>query len=100
MTTADLPTEEAASTLDADELRAWLRLAHAKELRPLALRTLLGTFGGPREVLSEFLRRSRKPPTPAQPKPCSRHPRTSKAFRSTTILKRLWRGHPNRATTS
>ncbi len=53
MTTADLPTEEAASTLDADELRAWLRLAHAKELRPLALRTLLGTFGGPREVLSE-----------------------------------------------
>ncbi|MDR5791758.1 DNA-processing protein DprA [Caballeronia sp. LZ008] len=53
MTTADLPTEEAASTLDADELRAWLRLAHAKGLRPLALRTLLGTFGGPREVLSE-----------------------------------------------
>ncbi|SAK45079.1 DNA protecting protein DprA [Caballeronia temeraria] len=53
MTTADLPTEEAASTLDPDELRAWLRLAHAKGLRPLALRTLLGAFGGPREVLSE-----------------------------------------------
>jgi len=53
MTTAALPTEEAASTLDAEELRAWLRLAHAKGLRPLALRTLLGAFGGPREVLSE-----------------------------------------------
>ncbi|MFM0323870.1 DNA-processing protein DprA [Caballeronia glebae] len=53
MTTADLPTEEAASTLDFDELRAWLRLAHAKGLRPLALRTLLGAFGGPLEVLSE-----------------------------------------------
>jgi DNA processing protein len=53
MTTADLPTGEAAPTLDADELRAWLRLAHAKGLRPLALRTLLGAFGGPLEVLSE-----------------------------------------------
>lgn len=53
MTTADLPTVEAAPTLDADELRAWLRLAHAKGLRPLALRTLLGAFGGPLEVLSE-----------------------------------------------
>ncbi|WP_321794098.1 DNA-processing protein DprA [Caballeronia sp. J97] len=53
MTTADLPTEEAASTHDAEELRAWLRLAHAKGLRPLALRTLLGAFGGPLEVLSE-----------------------------------------------
>ncbi|SAK51860.1 DNA protecting protein DprA [Caballeronia pedi] len=53
MTTAALPTEEAASILDAEELRAWLRLAHAKGLRPLALRTLLGAFGGPREVLSE-----------------------------------------------
>ncbi|WP_106857105.1 DNA-processing protein DprA [Caballeronia novacaledonica] len=53
MTTADLPTGEAAPTLDADELRAWLRLAHAKGLRPLALRALLAAFGGPREVLSE-----------------------------------------------
>jgi DNA processing protein len=53
MTTVDLPTEEPASTSDADELRAWLRLAHAKGLKPLALRTLLGAFGGPREVLSE-----------------------------------------------
>ncbi|SAK41108.1 DNA protecting protein DprA [Caballeronia fortuita] len=53
MTTADLPTEETASIFDADELRAWLRLAHAKGLRPLALRTLLGAFGGPLEVLSE-----------------------------------------------
>ncbi|WP_250476130.1 DNA-processing protein DprA [Caballeronia sp. INML1] len=53
MTTADLPTGDTAPILDADELRAWLRLAHAKGLRPLALRTLLGAFGGPREVLSE-----------------------------------------------
>ncbi|WP_062601485.1 DNA-processing protein DprA [Caballeronia calidae] len=53
MTTAALPTGEAASTLDAEELRAWLRLAHAKDLRPLALRALLGAFGGPLEVLSE-----------------------------------------------
>ncbi|GJH07669.1 DNA-protecting protein DprA [Caballeronia novacaledonica] len=53
MTTADLPTGEAAPTLDAEELRAWLRLAHAKGLRPLAMRTLLGAFGGPLEVLSE-----------------------------------------------
>ncbi|KXV15767.1 DNA processing protein DprA [Caballeronia megalochromosomata] len=53
MTTADLPTVEAAPTLDAEELRAWLRLAHAKGLRPLALRALLGAFGGPLEVLSE-----------------------------------------------
>ncbi|SAK85884.1 DNA-processing protein DprA [Caballeronia ptereochthonis] len=53
MTTAAPPTEEAASTLDAEELRAWLQLAHARGLRPLALRTLLGAFGGPREVMSE-----------------------------------------------
>ena len=53
MTTAALPTEEATSTPDAEELRAWLRLAHAKRLRPQALRTLLAAFGGPCEVLSE-----------------------------------------------
>lgn len=58
MTTATLPTESAlpatgACARDADELRAWLRLAHAKGLRPLALRTLLATFGGPLEVLAE-----------------------------------------------
>jgi len=53
MTTADLPTGDTAPILDADELRAWLRLAHAKGLRPLALRMLFGAFGGPREVLSE-----------------------------------------------
>ncbi|WP_250452775.1 DNA-processing protein DprA [Caballeronia sp. ATUFL_M2_KS44] len=60
MTTATLPTDTAASEAlappfdaHADELRAWLRLAHAKGLRPLALRTLLGAFGGPLEVLSE-----------------------------------------------
>ncbi|SAK41533.1 DNA protecting protein DprA [Caballeronia hypogeia] len=53
MTTAALPTDPPVPTHDADELRAWLRLAHAKGLRPIALRTLLGAFGGPLEVLSE-----------------------------------------------
>lgn len=64
MTTATLPTDTAApealappsgarADAHAEELRAWLRLAHAKGLRPLALRTLLGAFGGPLEVLSE-----------------------------------------------
>lgn len=53
MTTADMPTGKTASTPDAHELRAWLRLAHAKGLKPLALRALLGAFGGPLEVLSE-----------------------------------------------
>ena len=60
MTTATLPTDTAApetaappSDAEGEELRAWLRLAHARGLRPLALRTLLGAFGGPLEVLSE-----------------------------------------------
>ncbi|WP_045450153.1 DNA-processing protein DprA [Caballeronia cordobensis] len=53
MTTADMPTGKTASAPDAHELRAWLRLAHAKGLRPPALRALLGAFGGPLEVLSE-----------------------------------------------
>ncbi|WP_248320855.1 MULTISPECIES: DNA-processing protein DprA [unclassified Caballeronia] len=59
MTTDTLPTdpaplaESAAPATESDEFRAWLRLAHAKGLRPLALRTLLGAFGGPLEVLSE-----------------------------------------------
>ncbi len=38
-----------------DELRAWLQLAHTKGLRPLALRQLLGKFGGPLDVLAESL---------------------------------------------
>jgi DNA processing protein len=59
MTTDTLPTdpaplaESASPAPESDEFRAWLRLAHAKGLRPLALRTLLGAFGGPLEVLSE-----------------------------------------------
>jgi DNA processing protein len=59
MTTALLPTEPiapgacAAPPDDADELRAWLRLAHASGLRPLALRQLLTEFGGPLDVLAE-----------------------------------------------
>ncbi|VXC61686.1 DNA protecting protein DprA [Burkholderia sp. 8Y] len=58
MTIDTLPTdpalaESAAPAPESDEFRAWLRLAHAKGLRPLALRTLLGTFGGPLHVLSE-----------------------------------------------
>ncbi|BAO85079.1 DNA protecting protein DprA [Caballeronia cordobensis] len=48
-----MPTGKTASAPDAHELRAWLRLAHAKGLRPPALRALLGAFGGPLEVLSE-----------------------------------------------
>ncbi|SAL13869.1 DNA protecting protein DprA [Caballeronia cordobensis] len=48
-----MPTGKTASTPDAHELRAWLRLAHTKGLKPLALRALLGAFGGPLEVLSE-----------------------------------------------
>jgi DNA processing protein len=47
MTTALLPPSETVL------LRAWLRLAHAKGLRPLALRSLLTEFGGPLDVLSE-----------------------------------------------
>jgi len=60
MTTATLPTDSALSdtvpppaSADADVVHAWLRLAHAKGLRPLALRTLLAAFGGPLEVLAE-----------------------------------------------
>lgn len=53
MTTAAPPTESSASTPAAEELRAWLRLAHARGLRPLALRLLLTAFGGPCEVLAE-----------------------------------------------
>ncbi|MDR5755666.1 DNA-processing protein DprA [Caballeronia sp. LZ035] len=53
MTTAAPPTEANASTTAAEELRAWLRLAHAPGLRPLALRQLLAAFGGPCEVLAE-----------------------------------------------
>jgi DNA processing protein len=58
MTTALLPTEPAPETPPAplpetDELRAWLRLTHARGLRPVALRALLGEFGGPLEVLME-----------------------------------------------
>jgi DNA processing protein len=48
MTTALLPAEAPAT-----ELNAWLRLAHAKGLRPLALRLLLTEFGSPAEVLAE-----------------------------------------------
>ena len=53
MTNAAPPTEEALAAPDADELRAWLKLTHAKGLRPLALRALLGAFGGPQEVIAE-----------------------------------------------
>ncbi|BAN21778.1 DNA-processing protein DprA [Caballeronia insecticola] len=53
MTTAVPPTGQAFLTPDAEELRAWLRLAHAKGLRPLALRTLLAAFGSPGDVLAE-----------------------------------------------
>jgi DNA processing protein len=62
MTTALLPTGAAAPACaasalqndidDPDELRAWLRLAHANGLRALALRCLLAEFGGPLDVLA------------------------------------------------
>jgi DNA processing protein len=55
MTTALPPTEPQpeALTTDLDELSAWLRLTHAKGLRPAALRALLSAFGGPKNVLAE-----------------------------------------------
>jgi DNA processing protein len=59
MTTALLPTGSAPNPVpdapvhDSDDLRAWLQLAHANRLRPLALRQLLTEFGGPIAVLSE-----------------------------------------------
>ncbi|WP_322043688.1 DNA-processing protein DprA [Paraburkholderia sp. J67] len=39
--------------LAADELDAWLRLAHARGLKPAALRALLGAFGLPQQVLAQ-----------------------------------------------
>lgn len=36
-----------------DELSAWLRLAHARGLKPAALRALLGAFGLPQQVLAQ-----------------------------------------------
>ena len=56
MTTAPLLTVPAAPELapaPVDELRAWLRLAHASGLRPIALRALLAEFGSPQAVLAQ-----------------------------------------------
>ncbi|SAL19119.1 DNA protecting protein DprA [Caballeronia choica] len=56
MTTAALLTVRAAPELapaPVDELRAWLRLAHASGLRPIALRALLAEFGSPQAVLAQ-----------------------------------------------
>jgi DNA processing protein len=56
MTTAALLTARAAPELapaPPDDLPAWLRLAHARGLRPPALRALLGAFGGPQAVLAQ-----------------------------------------------
>jgi DNA processing protein len=56
MTTAALLTARAAPELahaPPDDLPAWLRLAHARGLRPAALRALLGAFGGPQAVLAQ-----------------------------------------------
>ncbi|WP_322010660.1 DNA-processing protein DprA [Paraburkholderia sp. J12] len=39
--------------LDADERAAWLRLATARGLKPVALRALLGAFGLPQNVLAQ-----------------------------------------------
>ena len=56
MTTPDLLTVPAAPELApalVHNLRAWLRLAHARGLRPIELRALLGEFGGPEAVLDQ-----------------------------------------------
>lgn len=56
MTTAALLTARAAPErvpAPSDDLPAWLRLAHARGLRPPALRALLGAFGGPQAVLAQ-----------------------------------------------
>lgn len=56
MTTADLLTVSAAPELAPaliHDLHAWLRLAHARGLRPVELRALLGEFGGPEAVLNQ-----------------------------------------------
>ncbi|WP_321952648.1 DNA-processing protein DprA [Paraburkholderia bannensis] len=39
--------------LSTDESGAWLRLAHARGLKPVALRALLGAFGLPQRVLAQ-----------------------------------------------
>ncbi|WP_322091436.1 DNA-processing protein DprA [Paraburkholderia bannensis] len=39
--------------LSTDESGAWLRLAHARGLKPVALRALLGVFGLPQRVLAQ-----------------------------------------------
>jgi DNA processing protein len=49
--TAPVPPQAACT--DIEDLRAWLSLAHAGGLRPIALRALLKEFGGPQEVLAQ-----------------------------------------------
>ncbi len=56
MTPFLLPTADATPCLgetDLQDLSAWLRLANASGLPPIALRALLAEFGGPQAVLNQ-----------------------------------------------
>jgi DNA processing protein len=56
MTPYLLPTVDAAPRLgvtDSQDISAWLRLANASGLPPIALRALLAEFGGPQAVLNQ-----------------------------------------------
>jgi DNA processing protein len=56
MTPFLLPTTEAKPCLgetDLQDVSAWLRLANASGLPPIALRALLAEFGGPQAVLNQ-----------------------------------------------
>jgi len=56
MTPFLLPTADAKPCLgetDLQDVSAWLRLANASGLPPIALRALLAEFGGPQAVLNQ-----------------------------------------------
>jgi DNA processing protein len=56
MTPFLLPTADATPRLgvtDSQDISAWLRLANASGLPPIALRALLAEFGGPQAVLNQ-----------------------------------------------
>ncbi len=48
-----LASMRAPLPLTTDELSAWLHLAHARGMKPAALRALLGAFGLPQRVLAQ-----------------------------------------------
>lgn len=56
MTPFQMPTADATPHLgetDSQDISAWLRLANANGLPPIALRALLAAFGGPQAVLNQ-----------------------------------------------